>query len=276
MTIPDAKVLDAVRDTAVAAVEATSDLVVARWEAHRGGGLTVMAHEVKSDRSPVTAVDEEVEARIREIVRHRFPEHRILGEERGAEGALGSPFLWVIDPIDGTKPFVRGLPHFGTLVAVMYKGQVVVGVSHAPALRETAVAVRGQGAFLDGQRLAVSDIQDLAGALVIHGGVRYFLRAGKLDRLGALSERIWGTDGFKDFWSYHLLASGRVDAVLEADTNVWDIAAASLIVEEAGGRATDFAGERVGPQTTSMIASNGLIHEELLSALAGAEGPETG
>ena len=260
------KELNAIRDTALEAIEATGDILMNAWRRHRRAKRPVMEHATKADLTPVTVTDREVEVAIRRLVLSRYPDHSILGEEAGMDGRLKAPYLWAIDPIDGTKPFVRGMRFFGTQIALMHEGRVMVGVSHAPALRETVVAVRGGGAFLNGKRLRVSDVADLSAALIAHGSVRHFAATGNLERLVALNRRVWGTDGFKDFWSYHNLASGCIDAVLEPETNVWDIAAVSLVIEEAGGMVTEYSGAPIGPGSTSIIASNGRIHKALLAA----------
>ena len=259
-------------ETATAAVGKAAAILTEGWEAWLRQDGVPMRYAVKEDRSPVTATDREVERVLREAILQRHPRHRILGEEGGGSGDEASPFLWALDPIDGTKQFVRGLQFFGIQVAVMHEGRVVAGVSCAPVLGQTLVAWKGGGAFLDKTPLRVSDVDRVDDVFMSHGEIIFFQRTGKLPQLIDLCEAVWGTDGFSDFWSYHDLASGKLDAVIEAETNVWDIAAASIIVEEAGGRATDLDGRPVGPETTSFVATNGRVHDAVLGYLAEARG----
>lgn len=227
-----------------------------------------MDHHRKDDLSPVTKVDREVEALIRDIVLSNHPHHRILGEEGGVSGDTHSPYLWVVDPIDGTKKYIRGLPEFAVLIAVFCGEQVIVGVSHAPALNETIVASRNGGAFLNDRRqLHVSSIRKISEVFLTHGENRLFSQTGHLTNLVTLCDDVWGTKGFEDFLSYHLVAGGRIDAVLESKTNIWDIAAVSLIVEEAGGKVTDLYGNPLSVNSSSVIATNGLVHDRIVSYL---------
>jgi histidinol-phosphatase len=219
----------------------------------------------KSDLSPVTAVDLEVEKVIREIILKTFPAHTIIGEEYGKEGDSISSFIWLIDPIDGTKNYVRGLRQFATQVAVFCDDVPVVGVSSAPALNELVVAYKGGGAFLNKKRIQVSSVKSISDSFISHGGIKYFMKNKNLSQLVKLCEQGWSNRGFGDFWSYHLLADGRIEAMLEAETNLWDIAAVRLIVEEAGGKVTDLQGYPITNSPTSVLATNGLIHDKILN-----------
>ncbi len=260
--MPKYFVLDPIFETAFLAVEQTSGVLLRPWRPHRA-----RQYDTKLDSTPVTRVDHAVERRIRKIIKARHPDHMILGEEGGNETGSQSPWLWVIDPIDGTKSYIRGLPYFGTQLAVLYEGEVVVGVSSAPALGEIVVAQRGAGAFLNEKRLRVSSIRSLNRSLIVHGILPLFDQQGLLTGLRRLCNEAWGIQGFQDFWSYHLLAAGSIDASIEAKTNIWDIAAASLIVKEAGGTVTDVRGRPIGPTTTSCVATNGWIHSAILDML---------
>lgn len=251
--------LDGVLKTALDGVAQTAPLLLQNWRPRQA-----MQFDTKQDATPVTEVDREVEQRIREIVHTCHPDHAVIGEEQGGTARGETPWLWVIDPIDGTKSYIRGLPYFGTQVAVLYEDEVVVGVSSAPALRETVVAHRGGGTFLNRQRLCVSRTPSLDRALIAHGELPLFERQKQVTRLRELCRAVWGIHGFQDFWSYHLVATGRLDAIVEAQPKLWDIAAVSLIVQEAGGRVTDLQGGPIGPTTTSCVATNGRVHNAVL------------
>jgi histidinol-phosphatase len=222
--------------------------------------------ETKSDRTPVTAADREAERVIRRVIQSAWPDHGIYGEEFGAD-SRDTDYLWLVDPIDGTKGFVRGYGMFSTQVALMHRGEIVVGVSCAPVMGETAWAARGEGAFLDGEPLHVSAIEDLENASVSTGNIGSLARSGQWQALGRVMAAADRTRGYGDFYHYHRLAAGQVDAVLESDVNILDIAALSLIVEEAGGVFTDLDGRPAGLETRSVLAANPVLHRYLLSQL---------
>ena len=225
-----------------------------------------LAVTIKADKSPVTEADVMAERAIRELLEARFPGYGFHGEESGSR-ALDADYVWLVDPLDGTKSFVREYPMFSTQIALAHRGRPVVGVSHAPAYGELAWAERGQGAWLDGAPLAVSGVSTLESAAVSTGNLKSLAASPAWDRWGRIVARVDRIRGYGDFLHYHLLAAGRIDAVVESDVNILDIAALSVIVEEAGGRFTDLAGRPVGPGTTSVLASNGALHEPLLEAL---------
>ncbi len=218
--------------------------------------------ETKPDRTPVTQADTEAEQLIRQLISSRFPAHRFLGEEMGG-GDSNHGYVWVIDPIDGTKNFIRGLPYFGTQLALLHDSQLLVGVSYAPALRELMAAASGRGATLNGTPVHVSRIQSLEDAFVVHGGLDQFVHHGVLDALVAVGNHAMSVRGHGDFYGYHLVAQGKVDAMIEASIHPWDIAACKIIVHEAGGRFTGFDGSATGLPPNS-VASNGIIHDDLL------------
>lgn len=222
--------------------------------------------QVKADKSPVTEADVQAERVIRGLLEQRFPGHGFYGEETGAS-AMDAEYLWLVDPIDGTKSFVRENPVFSTQIALMRHGQLLLGVSCAPAWGELAWAERGQGAWLDGTRLAVSDIDDISAAVLSSGNLKTLAQSAAWERYGKLVARLGRIRGYGDFLHYHLLAAGKIDAVLESDVNILDIAALVVIIEEAGGRFTDLAGAPVGLDTTTVLASNGRLHQELLQSL---------
>lgn len=224
--------------------------------------------EIKEDRTPVTAADVECEQRIKKTVSKRFPAHGFFGEETGQD-KLDAEYLWLVDPIDGTKSFVRQQPFFSTQIAVMKAGEIIVGVSSAPIFDELACAEKGQGAWLNGKRCRVSEVQTLAGSSLSSGNLGSLARDDQWQAYGRLVATVDRVRGYGDFYHYHLLASGRIDLVVESDVNILDIAALSLIVEEAGGRFTDLRGAGVGLETSSVLASNAVLHAEASRMLQG-------
>ena len=212
--------------------------------------------ETKPDLSPVTEADTAVETELRRLLGERRPEHRILGEEEGETGEGDAP-RWIVDPIDATKNYLRGIPLFATLIAL----ENHVAVVSAPALGHRWWATRGGGAFCDGRRISVSRVARVEDAVLTYTSV-----VGFDERFLDLAARCWAPRGFGDFWQYMLLAEGAVDACIESVANHWDLAAPKLIVEEAGGRLTDRRGEDRADGGDA-LASNGLLHDELLRAL---------
>jgi histidinol-phosphatase len=220
----------------------------------------------KSDKSPVTEADVRCEIAIREIIESRFPAHGFHGEETGSiRGDAES--LWLVDPIDGTKAFVREYAMFSTQIALMRGGELVLGVSSAPAYGELAFAERGRGAYLNGKALGVSQVATVEAAALSAGNLKSLATSSKWARYGALLSRLSRIRGYGDFLHYHLLAAGKIDAVIESDVNILDIAACAAIVTEAGGRFTDLSGASLSLDSTSVLASNGRLHELLLEAL---------
>ncbi|HJS22632.1 MAG TPA: inositol monophosphatase family protein [Steroidobacteraceae bacterium] len=220
----------------------------------------------KADKSPVTIADVEAEKAIRAVLQAHFPEHGFYGEETGGE-RRDAEFLWLVDPIDGTKAFVREYPMFSTQIALMHRGELILGVSSASEYGELAYAEQGQGAWLDGKRIAVSAIDTLERATLSASNIKSLAASPRWGAYGALVERVDRIRGYGDFLQYHLLAAGKIDAVIEADVNILDIAALAAIVEAAGGRFTDLEGRAVSLATTSVLASNGHLHDALLRAL---------
>lgn len=259
--------LENIVNTALAAASNSNDILMKHWRKYHNQKQRKIAYTSKKDLSPVTKLDFDVEETIRNILRENYPEHIIVGEELGEEQNKRSPYMWIIDPIDGTKSFIRGLRYFATQIAVMYEGEVVVGISSAPALDEILVASKNGGAFLNKKKIHVSKVDRLQKSFISHGNIKYFNKIKKLPQLIKLYEHSWGARGFEDFWGYHLLAKGGLDAMLEAKTKIWDIAAVSLIVKEAGGKVTDIEGHPISFDSTSIIATNRLIHDEILSII---------
>ena len=248
-------------ETALAAASLAGELVRAAYQ----GAIEARA---KPDGSPVTDADLAAEDAIRGIITARFPDDGFYGEESAAV-RMDSEHLWLVDPIDGTKSFVRRYPMFSTQIAVMRRGSLELGVSCAPVYGETAWAERGDGAFLDGAPIAVSRVASLGQATLSTGNLRSLAGSPRWAAFGRLVARVDRIRGFGDFLHYHLLAAGKIDAFLESDIHVLDIAALTVIVEEAGGRVTDLEGKPIGLGTKSILATNGALHEAILESLAG-------
>jgi histidinol-phosphatase len=227
-----------------------------------------LAVRLKPDRSPVTDADLRTEEAIRSVLAARFPGHAFHGEETGHGGGGEGDSLWLVDPIDGTKAFVREYPMFSTQIALLRGGRLVLGVSSAPVYGELAYAERGAGAWLNGRRLAVSAIDTLEAAALSAGNLKTLASGPRWADYGAVVARLGRIRGYGDFLHYHLLAAGKIDAVVESDVNILDIAALVTIVEEAGGRFTTLAGAPVGLDTTTVLATNGRLHGALLAALS--------
>ena len=248
-------------------LQAALDAAQAAAEVIRGLYRQNLAVTLKADRSPVTEADVRAEEAIRAVLAARFPGYGFYGEETGQQ-RMQAESVWLVDPIDGTKSFVRGCPFFSTQIALMRGGRFVLGVSCAPAYGELAWAERGSGAWLDGKRIRVSDTATIDNAILSSGNLKTLARGPAWGAYGRLVSRVNRIRGYGDFVHYHLLARGALDAVIESDVNILDIAALTVIVEEAGGRFTDLAGGAVGLETTTVLASNGPLHAPLLSALA--------
>ncbi|HEV8018844.1 MAG TPA: inositol monophosphatase family protein [Steroidobacteraceae bacterium] len=224
------------------------------------------AVRIKADASPVTEADVRAEEVIGSILSERFPGYGFYGEETG-QHAMGAESIWLVDPIDGTKSFMREAPFFSTQIALMRAGELVLGVSNAPAYDELAWAERGAGAFLNERPIRVSDVAQLKDAFVSTGNLKSVARSPTWSRFGELIQRIDRVRGYGDFAHYHLLARGSLDVVIESDINILDIAALTVLVREAGGTFTDLEGAPVGLGTASVLATNGLLHAPLLQSL---------
>jgi histidinol-phosphatase len=221
---------------------------------------------IKADKSPVTEADVRCEIAIREILEARFPSYGFYGEETGSRDEHAES-LWLVDPIDGTKAFVREYPMFSTQIALMRRGEIVLGVSSAPVYGELSFAERGRGAYLNGKPIAVSQIAAIESAALSSGNLKTLAGGGRWARYGALVAQVNRIRGYGDFLHYHLLAAGKIDAVIESDVNILDIAACAAIVTEAGGSFTDLEGAPLTLRSTSVLATNGRTHAPILTAL---------
>ncbi|MFB7025995.1 MULTISPECIES: histidinol-phosphatase [unclassified Streptomyces] len=229
--------------------------------------------ETKPDMTPVSEADKAAEELIRGQLQRARPRDAILGEEYGVEGS--GPRRWVIDPIDGTKNYVRGVPVWATLIALMEAGetgfQPVVGVVSAPALGRRWWAAKGLGAYTgrslaSATRIGVSKVSSLADASFAYSSLSGWEERGRLDGFLDLTRACWRTRAYGDFWPYMMVAEGSVDLCAEPELSLWDMAAVSIVVQEAGGTYTGLDG-RHGPHSGNAAASNGLLHGELLSYL---------
>jgi histidinol-phosphatase len=249
-----------------AALQAAESAATVIRKAYRGNFKV----EYKADASPVTEVDVAAEAAIKAALRSHFPAHGFYGEELGRESGDGE-HLWLIDPIDGTKSFVRGYPLFSVQIALMRRGELVLGVSSAPCWNggagEVVWAEAGQGAWLGGERLRVAATDQIGKATLSIGNLARLARSEAWARLGGLIPRLHRIRGYGDFLHYHWLAAGKLDAVVESDVNILDIAACSVIVREAGGVFTDLQGRPLGLDTTSVLAATPALHSQLLEEL---------
>jgi histidinol-phosphatase len=250
--------------------DVADEITMARF---RASDLVV---ETKPDMTPVSEADRDVEQALRDRLERQCPDDSIFGEEYG-EHDSGSPLSrrWIVDPIDGTKGYVRGVPVWATLLALEDEGVLSAAVVSAPAMRRRWWATAGGGAFVrehgEGsapRRLRVSAIDDLADAQLSYGGLEEWRTTGRLDGLLALSDRCWRTRGFGDFWQYMLVADGQAEICADPTVSLWDLAAPMLVVQEAGGRFSDFTGAATAAGGDA-IASNGLLHERALTALSG-------
>jgi len=224
----------------------------------------------KPDRSFVTQADTAIERMIRTRLADAFPDHGLVGEEYGTEGD-GAAVRWYIDPIDGTHNYIRGVPLFGTLLAVERDGELQAGVLSAPALDERWWAHRGGGAWARNRgesprRIHVSGVTALADAQVLYGSGRDIVDSGRAPGFEGLLRDVWRERGFGDFWGYALVAEGAAEAMVEVDLYPWDAAAPTVLVEEAGGRVTDLEGRRRIDSHT-FLTTNGHLHETVLDRL---------
>ena len=241
----------------LAAAHAAADAAQAVIRHYYEAGVDI---ELKADATPVTRADVESEQAIQGIIRERFPDHGFFGEETGQRD-IDAEYVWLIDPIDGTKSFVRRYPFFSTQIALMHRGRLVLGLSNAPLFGERAWAEAGEGAFMNGERISVAPTLDLQEATLSTGNLKSIAESPRWSDLGALVARVNRVRGYGDFYHYHLLASGRIDLVVESDVNILDIAALAVVVREAGGVFTDLAGGEPGLGTRNVLAAaNGRLH----------------
>jgi len=223
--------------------------------------------ETKPDLTPVSEEDRAVEAALRERLAADRPDDGVLGEEMGESGE-GASRRWIVDPIDGTMSYVRGVPAWATLLALEVDSEMVIGVVSAPALGRRWWAAKGSGAFADGEQIHVSDIRSLEDAHVVAPNERYFEKRGLDAGWRTIARKCWRPVGFADFWGHMLVAEGAADAMIEPILNLWDVAALRPIVEEAGGRLSDLTGSGWA-NDAPCVTTNGALHDEVLAILNG-------
>jgi histidinol phosphatase-like enzyme (inositol monophosphatase family) len=246
-------------EAAIAAARAAGEVALKHFR-------TELAVERKSDASPVTRADREAEERAVAVLRAALPECGVLGEEYGEQGSQDR--RWIVDPIDGTRSFIRGIPFFATLIALEEEGEITTGVIYAPALDDLLYAQKGQGAFDRSGRLRVSSVDTLRRSMLVFGGVSGLRRGGYWPAYERLVDASGRQRAYGDYFGYTFIARGQAEAMIDIDLKPWDLAAIKIIVEEAGGRLTDFAGQPTA-FGGSAIASNGLIHEEIRGLIRG-------
>ena len=224
--------------------------------------------DIKKDMTPVTEVDIKAENTIKEIILNAFPDYGFYGEETCRENK-NSEYTWLVDPIDGTKGFVRGYPFFSTQIALMYHDEIILGVSNAPIFDEIIFAEKGKGAWMNNKQMHISNTKDIVSSTISTGNLKTIAQSENWMNLGKIVSKADRIRGYGDFYHYHLLASGKIDVVIESDVNILDVAALSLIIEESGGVFTDFQGESPNLDTTSVIASNPILYSSIKKELIG-------
>lgn len=242
-------------------------------EAVKAGAEKALEHfsnippvEMKADNTPVTIADKETEVVIKEVLLKTFPDAKFVGEEMGGDPKEDT--FWIIDPIDGTKAFIRSIGFWAVLLALCKKGEIVAGVSYMPLIDELLYAEKDSGAFLNGKKVHVSNIPKLKEAYMCYSDL---LEYKTRDAVIALMDACWVSRGMGDAFSYHLVATGRVELFTEPSPSLWDVAPFKVIIKEAGGKLTTLTGE--GPFTgkVPILASNGFVHEEAIAILNGKD-----
>jgi len=249
-------------EVAVEAARIAGDLARTFYE-------TTFDIERKADDSPVTIADKQAEELIRAMVAKQFPRDGFLGEEFGDQPGE-SGYRWVIDPIDGTRSFVRHIPIWATLIGLEYKGEQIGGVAYIPVFGQVYRALRGDGAFMNDRRIHVSDTATLSDSLMCYSSLRWFQKVGREQTFLNLVAQTQRQRGFGDFYGFVLVAEGAADLMLEHGVHPWDITATKAIIEEAGGRFTDWS-DHPTTETPDVLATNGKLHAETLAILQGGK-----
>ncbi len=254
------RVVPTIEDDLALALELADLADSITMERYRASDLAV---ETKPDLTPVTEADRAAEIALRERIAAARPSDAVIGEEYGLTVGA-TPRRWILDPIDGTKSYVRAMATWSTLIALEVEGEITVGVASMPALERRWWAVRGGGAFANGRAIRVSGIATLSDAQCAWSGIEDWDGVGRLDAMVALARACWRTRGVGDAWQYMLVAEGSAEIALDPVVSLWDVAAVKVIVEAAGGRFTDLTGVQTA-DGGSGIASNGLVHDEALA-----------
>jgi histidinol-phosphatase len=246
-------------ETAIDAAKKAGDVAMSYFD-------KPLSVEWKADESPVTIADQNAEKLIRETLLGKFPTDGFLGEEFGdTRGESG--YRWIIDPIDGTRSFVRGIPLWGTLIGLEYQGDLIAGIARMPALGQTYHALRGGGAYRDERRIRVSTVDTLEKAHVYYSSISWFVKSESGERFLELYGRCERQRGFGDCYGFLLVAEGAGEMMIDHGVHAWDVAALIPILLEAGGKMTDWTGA-VDIQRPDSLATNGLLHAQALSYLA--------
>lgn len=245
-------------------------------DAVRKAGQSTLEHfqsgvavEYKSDSSPVTVADKNAEAILRAEINRQYPGETILGEEQGLTGT--GITRWIIDPIDGTKSFICGVPLYATLLSYEVEGEPILGVSYFPALDEMVYAEKGSGCFMNEKQVSVTSRQSIKGGFLASGGPNSMVKYGRWKAFEEMSAEAIATRTWSDAYGHCLVATGRIDAMIDPIVSRWDLSCIKIIVEEAGGRFTDFEGQNPfdkGDFNLEAISSNGLVHDEILGMYA--------
>jgi histidinol-phosphatase len=226
-----------------------------------------VSHKLKKDRSPVTVADQQAEEAIHRVIKENFPDHGFLGEESGATKS-NADYIWVVDPIDGTRYFTKKMPYFSTELALLYKGKVILGISNAPLLKSTLSAIKGKGAFENNKhKLKVSTIIKLDQVVASASSIKYFDDLGQLSNLAKLNRNISQLRGIEEARMYRDTSSGVYDAIIFAKGYAWDFAAISLIATEAGAKVTDLKGKKLdllSINPMSLLIANPTLHKKIL------------
>jgi histidinol phosphatase-like enzyme (inositol monophosphatase family) len=230
-----------------------------------GTGVQVLE---KPDQSPVTVADREAEALMRRLIEARYPGHRVLGEEGGESGQPGSDFQWVLDPIDGTRPFVHGVPLFGTLIGLLERGQPVLGAIHLPVSKELMIGAKGRATTLNGRPVRVRNTERLSEATLVYTSTQVLWQHGHGAGFERLQERVALARGWGDCYGHFMVAAGRADIMIDPEMKLWDVAALKPCVDGAGGRLTDKFGKDTGVGQ-SAVSTNGRLHQQVLDILHG-------
>lgn len=255
--------MDTVLELAIDAARAAGDIALHYFHADSGTPLGI---ETKADGSPVTRTDRECEECIVELLAAKFPDYGYLGEELGERSGPQQSRRWIIDPIDGTKNFIRRIPFFATLIALEEDGEITTGVMYAPALNDLIYAKKGQGAFANGSRVHVSTVDRLQDAFLIHGGLNDLKTRPCWRSFLNLVDATVRQRGFGDALGHSLVFNGSAEVALEPEIKPWDVAPTKIIVTEAGGRFSDFHG-RPSIYSGDAVVSNGRIHDEVIHIL---------
>lgn len=251
--------LDKVLEAAIQAARVAGEVALKYYR----GGFEVT---IKPDQSPVTQADREAEEVIIQTLRSAFPDYGFLGEELGAQG--NQEVRWLIDPIDGTRNFVRRIPIWAVLIALEERGEVTAGVVLNPVTGDLYTARKGAGAFANGERIRVSEVSALEQALLVHASLNLIRQEGYWEGFVRLVDATAAQRGFGDYLDYVFLAEGKAEIAMEANLKPWDLGPMKILIEEAGGRLTDFAGQSTIYSGTA-LATNGRLHREALARLAG-------